>query len=136
MVVGDLQLLPGGHAAPEPGGAGGGGGGGGCFIATAAYGSIMDPHVATLRTFRDERLLTNGPGRAFVGLYYQTSPPLADLIAEHESLRWLARIALAPLVWGVAYPIPSAIFWLVVLALVLRVRSRRRQRSAPVVSAA
>lgn len=111
----------------QPPAAGGGGGGGGCFIATAAYGSILHPHVAALRTFRDEHLLTNPLGTAFVDLYYATSPPLADFIAEHESLRALTRVALAPLVYTVAYPRWASAFWLLVGAGLVRRRLRRRR---------
>jgi hypothetical protein len=75
-----------------------GGSGGGCFIATAAYGSYLEPHVATLRAFRDEHLLTNIPGQLFVKLYYATSPPLADFIADRDWLRSIVRGALYPLV--------------------------------------
>ncbi len=46
-----------------------GGGGGGCFIATAAYGSLLEPHVRILCKFRDRYLLTNGPGKTFVKYY-------------------------------------------------------------------
>ena len=41
----------------------GGGGGGGCFIATAANGSRMEPHVKILRDFRDRFLLLNSMGK-------------------------------------------------------------------------
>ena len=73
-------------------------GGSGCFIATAAYGSSWEPHVVTLRQFRDEYLLKNKLGTKFVETYYRFSPPMADYIAEHDNLRSVARIGLAPLV--------------------------------------
>ncbi|MGE5844833.1 MAG: Ig-like domain-containing protein, partial [Syntrophaceae bacterium] len=76
----------------------GGGGGGGCFIATAAFGSALEPRVATLRAFRDTFLLPSHSGRAFVELYYALSPPLADVIAADEGLRTGARALLAPAV--------------------------------------
>jgi len=80
----------------------GGGGGGGCFIATAAYGSYMEPHVMTLRSFRDEYLLSNKLGRLFVDGYYKYAPPVADFIAKHETLKVATRIALLPIV-GISY---------------------------------
>ena len=73
-------------------------GGEGCFIATAAYGSYWEPHVMTLRQFRDEHLLTNKLGTKFVEAYYKYSPSMASYIAEHDSLRSVTRIGLAPLV--------------------------------------
>lgn len=75
----------------------------GCFVATAAYGSPLDPHVASLRIFRDRYLLTNEPGRRLVDLYYRTSPPLAEYIARHETLRRGARVLLTPLIFGIEH---------------------------------
>ncbi|MBF8259756.1 MAG: hypothetical protein HW377_2130, partial [Actinobacteria bacterium] len=70
----------------------------GCFIATAAYGSAMDPEVRTLRRFRDAWLLTNPGGRAFTSVYYRMSPPLAEWIARRPALRVAARYCLVPAV--------------------------------------
>jgi hypothetical protein len=75
-----------------------GGGGGGCFIATAAFGSALEPRVVTLREFRDVYLLPSNSGRAFVELYYALSPPLADVIAGDEGLKSGARAVILPAV--------------------------------------
>ncbi|MDD2365825.1 MAG: hypothetical protein PHN84_06635 [Desulfuromonadaceae bacterium] len=80
------------------------GSGSGCFIATAAYGSYLHPQVHLLREFRDDYLLTNASGRAFVKTYYSLSPPLADFISRHTVLRFIARLALTPVVAAVAHP--------------------------------
>lgn len=70
----------------------------GCFIATATYGTPMAPEIQTLRTFRDQYLLTNPLGQAFVDFYYKISPPIAEFIIDHPSLKPLVRTALVPAV--------------------------------------
>jgi hypothetical protein len=52
----------------------------------------------TLRHFRDSYLLTNKLGSKFVLYYYRYSPPIADYITEHDGLRSVVRVGLAPLV--------------------------------------
>ena len=70
----------------------------GCFIATAAYGTPMAEEIQILREFRDEYLLTNPLGQAFVDFYYRISPPIADFITEHPSLKPIVRAGLMPAV--------------------------------------
>ena len=93
-----------------------GGGVGNCFIATAAYTPqsgvnsklktqkskpITDYRlpITVLQQFRDEHLLTNAPGRAFVSTYYKVSPPLAHFIHNKEALKAVTRTYLRPIVW-------------------------------------
>ena len=70
----------------------------GCFIATAAYGSLLHPYVETLRHFRDRYLITSKLGREVVNVYYKYSPYTAELIVKHKVLRIAVRINLLPLV--------------------------------------
>ena len=69
-----------------------------CFIATAAYGTPMAEEIQILRKFRDEYLLTNPLGQALVDFYYRVSPPIAEFITEHPSLKPVVRVGVAPAV--------------------------------------
>ena len=73
-----------------------------CFIATAGFGEATG-EVGILCDFRDQCLKTNPLGRMFVKAYYTVSPPIADFIAEHETLKAATRVALKPLVAVAVY---------------------------------
>lgn len=119
-----LTVASTGGGGGDDGGGGGtatsGGGGGGCFIATAAFGSAMEPHVMSLRNFRDNCLLTNALGREFVKLYYRYSPPIAEIIADNACLRTAIRAALWPLIMAVEHP-ASLIPMILIMAAALYV---------------
>jgi uncharacterized repeat protein (TIGR01451 family) len=97
-----------------------------CFIATAAYGSPLDPHLDSLRGFRDRYLMTNSAGRAFVRFYYRHSPPLADFIAQHDWLRAIVRALLTPVVYAIENPVPATLI-VVACGLLLFSCARRRK---------
>jgi len=102
-----------------------------CFIATAAWGSWMDPHVAALRGFRDEVLMRHAPGRAFVAFYYRHSPSLAELISRHELLRATTRAALAPLVFAIERPAAAGGTFLLGLLLLVNLRRTATRKRSP-----
>jgi hypothetical protein len=109
-----------------------------CFIATAAYGSSLDPRLDILRDFRDQYLLPNPLGKELVRLYYKCSPPAADFIARHDSLRAVVRVGLLPLLAGSAFFV-GTVLWekfaafvllavgLAALAVLVRRRTRTRR---------
>ncbi len=102
-----------------------------CFIATAAYGSLLDPAVVILREFRDHYLKTNFLGRKFVTWYYTHSPPLADRIAASPRLRFATRILLVPLIgagWLALHPPVACAGLLLIGFFVFFVYARFRQR--------
>ncbi len=99
-----------------------------CFIATAAYGSKFTWPVSLLRHFRDQYLLTNSWGAAFVEFYYHHSPPVAAMIATSQPLKMLVRVMLAPVI-AVVYIIYHPILMVTVLYggfLIYRYKLRRR----------
>lgn len=81
-----------------------------CFVATAAFGSAMDPHVQSLRNFRDQFLIKNYLGKKFIQFYYLNSTKWAKFIDKNPMLKPLVRSFLWPIVlvvelilrWGVS----------------------------------
>jgi len=73
-----------------------------CFVATAAYGSSLHPHITVFREVRDRYLRESSVGRMFLKAYYRYSPPVARFIADHSALRIAVRIGLVPLL-GISY---------------------------------
>jgi hypothetical protein len=110
----------------------------GCFVATAAYGTPLAEEIQILREFRDEYLLTNPVGGALVDLYYMVSPPVAEFITKHPSLKPIVRVGLVPavavsiLAVSTTPPHKIAVLGLLVLVSVgVAVWTMRRRRRGP-----
>jgi len=69
----------------------------GCFIATAAWGSAMEPTVVAMRRARD-RLLAEVPLFAVAAdLYGHSGPAAARVLGRSDTARVLVRQLLGPL---------------------------------------
>ncbi len=90
---------------------GGGDSDGSCFITTAAYGLPMEP-------FRERFMLANTAGKTFVHFYYTYSPPVADFIAIHDTLRAVVRWSLLPLL-GASWMALNSGPWVTMAVVVL-----------------
>ena len=76
-------------------------GGGGCLIATAAFGSEMEPQVQFLRELRDNTVLQTQSGTSFMtafnSFYYSFSPTIADYERENPAFKEAVKLTLTPL---------------------------------------
>ncbi|AGH94764.1 CFI-box-CTERM domain-containing protein [Pseudobdellovibrio exovorus] len=88
-----------------------------CFISTAAFGSSDMSEVETFRKFRDQFLVTNNLGKAFVGFYYDMSPPIANMISGSEPLKALTRGLLYPFLLFATMALQIGFVWAIVLSL-------------------
>jgi hypothetical protein len=79
----------------------------GCFVATAAYGSALEPEVAALRRARD-RLRAASPLFATAAeLYYRSGPAAAAVVGESSLAKGVARRVIGPLA-GLAEALDAA----------------------------
>ncbi len=107
---------------------GGTGENGACVVVAAIRGSRLERYAVDLRGFRDRRLMRSPPGRAAVRFYYRASPTLARVVTAREWLRSTVRLALAPAVLAIVYPMHALTVILVgcaTLSYALWRRSRR-----------
>jgi hypothetical protein len=75
-----------------------------CFIATAVYGTDTAEEIDLLREFRDVVLLPSGLGAELVSLYYKISPPIAEVISQHDFLRTAVKV-------GFVDPVVAILNW-------------------------
>lgn len=73
-----------------------------CFIATAAYGTTLEPKLNLFREFRHKILLHNPYGIKFVLWYYTYGPYAARYIHDKPILRAMTRGLLWP-IYGFSY---------------------------------
>jgi len=94
-----------------------------CIISSIVSGTYLEPGLKRLREFRDRYLMSYEFGQHFVAWYYRVSPGLADLVAEHATLRVLSIALLTPLICSIEYPL------MLLLLIALLVAYRRRERA-------
>ena len=67
-----------------------------CFIASAAYGSVLDSRLKVFRAFRGLILLRSSWGRAFNQMYYKYGPYGARFLNENPWIKPVVRVTLWP----------------------------------------
>lgn len=90
-----------------------------CFIATAAYGTIVEPKLKILRDFKFKVLLRSDTGRKFVGAYYKYGPYASRFIHDKPWLRAITRAALWPVFGYSALALKIGFIPATLIALVL-----------------
>lgn len=68
-----------------------------CFIATAAYGSELEPPVQFLREFRDDVVLKSKFKKTFefiLNIYYKFSPPIADQMRKNKPFKIIMKYSI------------------------------------------
>ena len=73
-----------------------------CFIATELWGEHA-AETESLRRLRDAVLRRYAPGRALTRSYYRMSPAVAAFLARRPRARWLAKVALTPVLATAKY---------------------------------
>jgi hypothetical protein len=68
----------------------------GCFVATAAYGSAIEPEVAALRALRDQLRPRSALFAAATEIYYRSGPAAAAVISRSETARAVVRRVIGP----------------------------------------
>jgi len=73
-----------------------------CLIASADYGSELEPEVQFLRGFRDQSVEATFAGSSFMRIfnafYYSFSPAVASSVTQYQILREAMKALLYPLV--------------------------------------
>ena len=70
----------------------------GCFVATAAYGTAMEPQVQALRVARDALRARSATFATATDIYYRSGPVAAAVVGRSEAARAVVRRLLAPIV--------------------------------------
>jgi hypothetical protein len=68
----------------------------GCFVATAAYGSVLEPEVDALRRARDRLRAASPLFATAADLYYRSGPAAAAVVGKSALAKGVARRVIGP----------------------------------------
>ena len=69
-------------------------------------------------------------GTAFVDTYYRVSPPIANYIADHATLRAVVRAVLTPIVWVAQMVLAAPMLMLcMIVGMVMTLVAARRKKA-------